>query len=588
MDFEFSHTELFFLQALALLAAACLFVPLFKKTGLGTVLGYLVAGVVINIIFSGQFADHPEELLHFSEFGVVLFLFVIGLELDPSTLWKMRKDIFGLGFMQMIVTGLLLTALALLFNLNWQAALVIGMGMALSSTAIVMSSLDESGERMSAHGRKAFGILLFQDLAIVPLLLMITLIAPSGENVTFQQSLINVGFALAAIAVLIFTGKYLLDPLYRWLAKSHSQEIMTACALAIVIAAAILMDIAGMSYAMGAFIAGVMLAESNYRHEMEANIEPFKGLFLGLFFMAVGLSLNIEIVKSSWTTILFFAPAIMILKALILYGLSRLLKNCHNTSLQTAMDLPQLGEFGFVLFTAASSALIFDAQLSSLLIAIVSVSMALSPLFSKITPLLAHKDKAMTIDENFDDAVGKVIIIGFGRFAQIVSQPLFANGMSITILDNDALRIHEAQKFGFRVHFGDGTRRDILRAAGVNNCQAVIVASGAPDVTNKIVEMIQAENPKTQIYVRSYDRNHTLDLGSYDIKFSVRETFESALLLSQKALEGLGLPQEEACGYINEVRKRDRKRLQKQVEGDKFSGKKYLLNKPIDPNPEKI
>ncbi|WP_154222931.1 monovalent cation:proton antiporter-2 (CPA2) family protein [Marinicella rhabdoformis] len=583
MHLDFTHIELFFLQALALLTAACFFVPLFKKLGLGTVLGYLIAGVVINWIYSGQFADHPQELLHFSEFGVVLFLFVIGLELNPSTLWQMRKDIFGLGLLQMAVTGLVLTALSLAFGMTWQSALVIGMGMALSSTAIVMSSLDENGERMSAHGRKAFGILLFQDLAIVPLLLMVTLLAPSAESMTMQQSLVSVGIAATAVILLILIGKFALDPLFNWLAKSKSHEIMTACALAIVIAAAMLMDIAGMSYAMGAFIAGVMLAESNYRHEMEANIEPFKGLFLGLFFMAVGLSVDLSVVQSQWLTIILIAPLVMLIKALALYLAARLTGHCHNTSVLTAMALPQLGEFGFVLFTAASAAFLLDGPLASLLIAITSMTMVLSPLFSMITPLLLHKDQEMNIEENFDDALGKVLIIGFGRFGQIVSQPLFADGMSITILDNDAKRVQEAKKFGFRVHFGDGCRRDILRAAGINNVQAVIVATDKPSVTTTIIDTIIAEKPKVAIYARSYDRRHSIEMYAKDIEYSVRETFESALHLSQVALRGLGVTEDDAIAHVDDIRKRDRQRLREQVDGDMQSGKELLLNKPVEP-----
>lgn len=583
MNLDFTHIELFFLQALALLAAACLFVPLFKKLGLGTVLGYLVAGVVINWVYSGRFADHPEELLHFSEFGVVLFLFVIGLELNPATLWQMRKDIFGLGMLQMVVTGILLTCLTLLFGLSWQTALVIGMGMALSSTAIVMSSLDEKGERMSAHGRKAFGILLFQDLAIVPLLLMVTLLAPGAESMTLQQSFVHVGIATAAIVILVLIGKFALDPLFNWLAKSQSHEIMTACALAIVIAAAMLMDIAGMSYAMGAFIAGVMLAESDYRHEMEANIEPFKGLFLGLFFMAVGLSVDLSVVQDQWLVIIALAPLVMLVKALALYLIARITGHCHNTSLLTAMALPQLGEFGFVLFTAASSALLLDGQLASLLIAIISMTMVLSPLLSKLTPLLLHKDQEMNIEEDFDDALGKVLIIGFGRFGQIVSQPLFADGMSITILDNATQRVQEAKKFGFRVHFGDGCRRDILRAAGIDHVQAVVVATDNPETTSKIIEVIQSECKKLPIYARSFDRRHSIAMYSSGIEYSVRETFESALHLSQVALRGLGVTEEDAIAHVDDIRKRDRQRLKEQVKGDMQSGKDLLHNKPVEP-----
>ncbi len=581
----FTAIEMFFLQALALLTAACICVPVFKKLGLGIVLGYLVAGVLINLLFQGQFADHPEELLHFSEFGVVLFLFIIGLELNPANLWKMRHDIFGLGALQMTITGIVLSIACLLLDFNWQASVVIGFGMALSSTALVMSHLDEKGERLSAHGRKAFGILLFQDLAIVPLLLLVALLAPTAEDLTLYHSLINVAIALAAILVLVLIGKYLLDPLFQLLAKTRSQEIMTACALAIVIAAAMLMDLAGMSYAMGAFIAGVMLAESSYRHEVEANIEPFKGLFLGLFFMAVGLSLNMDTLMSQWASILLLAPLVMLLKTLCLYLIARVVKLCHNTALLTAFSLSQLGEFGFVLFTAASSILLFDPPLSSLLIAIISVTMALSPIYNKLAQFLVHKDQAMTIDENFDDAQGKVLIIGFGRFGQILSQPLFADGIAITILDNDASRVNEAKKFGFRVHFGDGCRRDILQAAGIMKVQAVMVATDQPKITSQIIDTIKSIKPDIQIYARSYDRRHSIALYAQEVNYSVRETFESALMLSQKALIGLGLDEDVAASHVQDIRKRDRKRLTLQAAGDYYAGKDQILSQPVDPEP---
>lgn len=291
-SFEFSPLEIQFIEALALILIACITVPVFKRIGLGTILGYLAAGIVLGASLTLGFAEHPEELLHFAEFGVVLFLFVIGLEMKPSKLWEMRGDIFGIGFAQVVLCGAALAVPPLLLGMTWQVSLVIGLGLSLSSTAMVMQALDERGERGSGHGRKAFAVLLFQDLAIVPLLLIVALLAPTGEEIGLTQSLTNIGVAIAAIAVLIGTGRYLLNPVFRILANSGAPEIMTAFALGIVIAAAMLMDMAGMSYAMGAFIAGVMLAESSFRHELEANVEPFRGLFLGLFFVAVGISLS--------------------------------------------------------------------------------------------------------------------------------------------------------------------------------------------------------------------------------------------------------------------------------------------------------
>ena len=348
LDYTPSHMEWMFWQALALIVAACLFTPLFKKLGLGAILGYLMAGIAVNQVFGGKFAEHPEELLHFSEFGVVLFLFVIGLELKPQVLWKMRGDIFGLGLAQMLGCGAVLGLVAKLYGMDWSAALVVGLGLALSSTAIVMSQLDERRERNTPQGRKAFGILLLQDLAIVPLLLLAALLAPSGGEITLQESLVDVGLALGAIAILILGGRFLLHRMFLLLAKAKLPEIMTASALGVVVASALLMDMAGMSYAMGAFLAGVMLAESSYRHEIEANIEPFRGLFLGLFFMAVGLSLDLTVIRDNALLILLAAPLAMILKAITIFVVTRLYGNDRHTSVRVALALPQHGEFGFV------------------------------------------------------------------------------------------------------------------------------------------------------------------------------------------------------------------------------------------------
>lgn len=585
MDFTFNHLEFMFLQALLLIAAACFFVPIFKKLGLGAILGFLVSGISVNIIFSGRFSEHPEELLHFSEFGVVLFLFVIGLELKPSELWKMRKAIFGLGLLQVLGCGLVIGGVSYSLGYSVAASTVIGLGMALSSTAIVMSQLDENRERETLHGKKSFGILLFQDLAIVPLLLLVALLSPTGESVGLQQSFINVGMAIAAIGFLILAGKYLLDPLFKLLAKTRTQEIMTASALGIVIFAALLMAAVGMSYAMGAFLAGVMLAESAYRHEVEANIEPFRGLFLGLFFIAVGLSLDLTIVAENWHIILLAAPLAMLLKAVTIYSITRLLKNSHNVSVKTSLGLAQLGEFGFVLFAAASTGGVLGAEISSILIAIVSVSMALSPLVEKLIPLFVSKGFEEVIEEDYSDTKGRILIIGFGRFGQIVSQPLFSNGYDITILDNDSHRVKDAGSFGFRVHYGDGTRRDILRAVGIESFEAIAVCTDNKDITNKIVDQIQSANSTAKIFARSYDRMHSIQLYDKKVEYSVRETFESALVLGKQVLIGLGASEDDADDHVADIRQRDKERLMEQAKGDYHSGSDRIHRKPVRPEP---
>ncbi|GAA4819680.1 potassium transporter TrkA [Marinicella pacifica] len=578
---ETGSSDLLFWNALALIVAASVFVPVFVKIKFGAVLGYLVAGIAVNLLFSGGFSEHPEELLHFSEFGVVLFLFVIGLELNPATLWDMRKDIFGLGAAQVLFSALVIGLLAYFVGIHWTGSVVIGSGMALSSTAIVMSQLSEKGERRSLHGRKTFGILLFQDIAIVPLLLLVTLLAPTGEDVTLVQSLIDIGFAVVAIVALILIGYYVLDHVFRLLASTGLHEIMTASALGLVIAAALLMDVVGMSNAMGAFLAGVMLSESSYRHEVKANIEPFRGLFLGLFFMAVGLALDLRVVMDNWLLILAIAPGVMLLKTILLYVVSRFFKHDHNTSIRLAFALPQLGEFGFVLFSAAATAGIFADNVSSILIAIVSVTMMMSPLPLLFQNIFINKELQDVLDETFEDTRGNVLIIGFGRFGQMVSQPLFADGYDVTILDNDARRIREARGFGFKVNFGDGTRRDILRAAGAESCEVVIFCTNNPEVTNRSIRALQAINPQAKVFVRSYNRRHSIDLHDMNVTFSIRETFESALILGKQVLIELGVSEEQASDYIEDIRIRDLERLQEQAEGDMESGMERVLRKPV-------
>lgn len=580
-----NELEILFLEALALIVGACVFVPLFKRFGLGTILGYLASGMAIGAFLSLGLAEHPEELLHFAEFGVVLFLFVIGLELNPRLLWSMRGDIFGLGMMQVLACGAVMFIPPYVFGLSWQISLVIGMGLALSSTALVMQELDESGQRNSDYGRKTFSILLFQDLAIVPLLLMVQILAPSGEEMTFTDGLARAGIALVAIAILIGVGAYLLDPMFRLLAAARLPEIMTAAALGVVIAAAMLMDAVGMSYAMGAFIAGVMLAESSYRHEMEANIEPFRGLFLGLFFMAVGMSLNLTVVAENWLIILVGVVVFMALKAIAIYAVVRLFAGTHNTAVQTALALPQHGEFGFVLFAAAVSVGLLDGQTSSKLVAIITLSMGLSPFVVKLAPLLLTRAAPDVIDEDYSDALGRVLIIGFGRFGQVVSQPLFARDVDVTIIDSDAQRVRDAGRFGFRIHFGDGTRRDVLRAAGAASRDLIAVCVDNPETASRIVDLARAEFPEARIFVRSYDRRNSIHFLNINVDYSVRETFESALLMGSKTLAALGFEPEDVTEVIDDVRKRDLDRLERQAREAREEAVPDETLVPVSPKP---
>jgi len=541
-EFDFSPLEIQFLEALALILIACLTVPVFKRIGFGTILGYLAAGVILGASLTLGFTEHPEELLHFAEFGVVLFLFVIGL------------------------------------------------GLSLSSTAMVMQALDERGERASGHGRKAFAILLFQDLAIVPLLLIVALLAPSGEELGLTQSFQNIGIAIGAIAALIVTGRYLLNPIFRILANSGAPEIMTAFALGIVIAAALLMDLAGMSYAMGAFIAGVMLAESSFRHELEANVEPFRGLFLGLFlglfFVAVGISLSLDAVAANWLTIVIAVPVVIVLKAAVIYGVLRGFGAAHDVAVRAAFALPQAGEFGFVLFASAVSAGVLQAELSSILVAVVTLTMVASPLVERLAPVLLSKSDAAEIEEDFSDAGGQALVIGFGRFGQVVTQALRLGDISVTILDADAERVREAQEFGSRIHFGDGTRREVLRAAGAEEADLIVICVDDAEIAKDIVRLVGSKFSNAELLVRAYDRPAAIQLIHMGIDTPVRETFDAGLRMGGLALRAAGVSDEDAAEAIADVRRRDERRLQLQVQQTTDAGDDTLAAmKKIKPEP---
>jgi monovalent cation:proton antiporter-2 (CPA2) family protein len=564
-SFALSGLEVAFLEALALIALACAFVPLSRRLGLGTVVGYLAAGVAAGAVLSLGFAEHPEELLHFAEFGVVLFLFVIGLEFRPARLWELRGTIFGRGLAQVLACAAVLALPPLLFGLDWRASVIVGLGLALSSTALVMQKIDEKGERRSSFGQTAISVLLFEDLAIVPLLLLVTVLAPTGAEASMAGNAAAVGVGIAAIALLILAGRYGLDPMFRVLARTRTPEIMTASALGVVIAASLLMALAGVSYAMGAFIAGVMLAESSYRHEIEADIEPFRALFLGLFFVAVGLSLDLDAVAANWLLILVAVPLLVTLKSLTVYAVARLFRSTHETAVRLALAMSQHGEFGFVLFAAAASAGILDPAASSTVVTIITLSMALSSQSDRALGLFLRRGGRETLEEDFADAAGAVLIVGFGRFGQLVAQPLLAEGLPVTLLDFDADRIREAGRFGTRVHFGDGTRREVLRAAGADEARLIAVCVDDPGTADRIVDVAKREFAHLHTLVRAFDRIHAIRLMNAGADAVVRETAASALRLGVEALSALGYSAVDAAGIVESVQARDEARLKEQA-----------------------
>ncbi|WP_026479432.1 monovalent cation:proton antiporter-2 (CPA2) family protein [Ahrensia sp. 13_GOM-1096m] len=574
-----------FSEAVLILGAAVVAAPLFKKLGLGTVLGYLAAGVVIGPVL--RLVTDAEQVLQVSELGVVFLLFIIGLELKPSRLWSLRRDIFGIGLLQVFLTGVALTSLAVfLTDKGIAASAVIGFGLALSSTAFALQVLEERGEMNRQHGQKSFAILLFQDLAIVPLLAVIPLLAPFATE-TDSNGLIEFGKAVGAIVLLIVAGRYLLTPLLRIIGNTGAREAMLATALLVVLGSAYLMQLAGLSMAMGAFIAGVMLAESSYRHELEADIEPFRGLLLGLFFIAIGMSLNLGVLISEWLTIIIAVPLLMIVKSLVVFVLCRIFGSDYNVSLRTAMVLPQGGEFGFVLFSAAAGMSIFDQDTSSLLIAITTLSMALTPLSVALGSRLEKADPSVDMEEDFEgaDESVDVLMIGFSRFGQIASQALLAGGKEVTIIDNSADRVQSAGKFGFRIYFGDGTRKEVLEAAGIRRARLVAICTHNMQVTDRIVDLIKAEYPEQKLYVRSYDRTHSLSLRAKEVEYELRETFESGLLFGASTLEALGVSEEQSRDIVDDVRRLDEQRLRIQASEGLAAGGNMIHTTPVKPEP---
>ena len=432
-------------HVVALLGAAVVAVPLFKRLGLGSVLGYLAAGLTIGPFGLGLFSD-GHTILHVAELGVVIFLFVIGLEMKPSHLWHLRKQIFGLGSMQVVIAAILLTIVGMLFGFSWQISFIGAAGFVLTSTAIVMSVLGERNELDSPGGQKIVSILLFEDLLIVPLLAIVAFLSPhqSTSSTPLWQS---IGIALGCVAVLVAAGRWLLNPLFRLLARSKAREVMTAAALLVVLGAGVLMEKGGLSMAMGAFLAGVMLSESHFRHQLEADVEPFRGLLLGLFFLAVGMSLDLNVVARNWPLIVSSVLALMAAKAVCIYFVARLAKSNHEEALERAVLMAQGGEFAFVLFTAATSQGVISDFNNANMTAIVVLSMVLTPLFmimhGKLPKKAAAKREADKIDEQH-----AILQVGFGRFGQIVYYILNAAGYSITIIDKDEKTVAGMNKYG--------------------------------------------------------------------------------------------------------------------------------------------
>ena len=570
------------IQVVALLAAGVIAVPIFKRAGLGSVLGYLAAGLAIGPFGLRLIAD-PESILHVSELGVVLFLFIVGLEMEPSRLWSLRKQIFGVGVAQVALCGALLTGVGILLGFTPEVSFVAGMGFVLTSTAVVMQLLTERGDLATPAGQKIVSILLLEDLAIVPLLAVVALLSPKLTSAAEATPVwLSIVVAIGCVAALNFIGRWVLNPFFRILANAQAREVMTAAALLVVLGAALLFQFGGLSMAMGAFLAGVLLSTSTFRHQLEADIEPFRGILLGLFFLAVGMSLDINIVAANWQIVALSVVAYMVVKGGAIFVLARILKSSVADALERALLMAQGGEFAFVLFTTAAASGLISPDQQAIFSATVIISMVLTPLTILALKLLPAPAQSMVGVEEPDGLSGDVLIIGFGRFGQIAAQGLLAKGHKLTLIDTDTDMIRVAAQFGAKVYYGDGTRLDILRAAGIEKVDVVVIAVDKKDDAVKIAELIHAEYPLTKVMARAFDRGHAIALVKAGVDFQIREVFESALALSGETLKVLGSSDEEIADLIQGVRERDRQRFAAQVVGGLAAGRDLLLSNAED------
>jgi len=550
-------------QALVYLVAALIAVPLSKRLGFGSVLGYLAAGIVIGPATLGLVKD-PDHILHFAELGVVFLLFIIGLELQPSRLWVLRKMVFGLGAAQVLLSATVIALASMVFGLDLRTAVIVGLILSLSSTAFVLQLLAEKNQLSTTYGRAAFAILLFQDLAVIPLIALLPILALSQGNGFQIESIL---IAVVAIGGLIVGGRLLLRPVLRIAASTGIPEIFTATALLVVIGAALLMEFAGLSMVLGAFLAGMLLADSEYRHELEADIGPFKGLLLGLFFIAVGMSVNIGLLLQDPGTILLMVFGLMFLKAAVLFPLARVFGICDTKgAMSLAVVLAQGGEFAFVLFAIVARDGALDAALIDQMILAVAVSMLMTPIAFLINEHLTDKmsKKVEPAYDDFDGGHNLVIIAGFGRFGQIVGRLLAVVNQTFTALEIDSSQVDVVRRYGNTVHFGDASKLELLRAAGAQHAKLFVLAIDDIEASMRTAETIRRHFPHLTIIARARNRRHEYHLMDLGIEHIFRETLLSSLAMSERVLNDLGLDQKETRNIIEMFRERDEQLIREQ------------------------
>jgi glutathione-regulated potassium-efflux system ancillary protein KefC/glutathione-regulated potassium-efflux system protein KefB len=548
------------------LAAAVLAVPLFRRLKLGAVLGYLAAGVLIGPSVL-RLVTEVDSIMHFAELGVVLLLFVIGLELQPSRLWVLRKSVFGLGGAQVLATALALGLIGFGLGLTWQSATVIGFALAMSSTAFVLQVLAERKQLTTRYGRSAFAILLFQDLSVIPLLALIPLLAigpAAGQGASPWLAALK---ALVVIAAVVLGGRVVLKRVFDVIARTDIQEIFTAAALLVVIGVSLLMIAVGLSMSLGAFLAGVLLADSEYRHQLEAAIEPFKGLLLGLFFISVGMSVDLGVIGREPATIAAAVVGLMLVKAAIVFGIGKLSGQATDSARSLAAALSQGGEFAFVLFSLAAGYRIMDAELVDRLVVVVTLSMALTPLALALNDAISRRMQKPRSEESFDtidEGESQVIIAGFGRVGQIVGRVLNVRKIAFTALDRNPEQVETVRRFGRKVYYGDASRLDLLRAAKADQARIFVLAIDDAEASIQTAETVRRHFPQLKIYARARNRFHAYRLMDLGCELIERETLRSSLHLTEAVLTALGVSEWEAQLTVARFKVHDEQTLARQ------------------------
>ena len=547
-------SNVFLHDALIYLAAAVVFVPIAKKLGMGSVLGYLLGGIIIGPFFLGFIGQEGKDIMHFAEFGVVMMLFLIGLELEPSHFWRMRNLILGTGSVQLGTTTILIFAVFVYIGFSWQAALACGLALAMSSTAIVMQTLREKGLTKTESGKSSFAVLLFQDIAVIPILALLPLLAftavhtPGTGNATLlsgQPGWVQTLTLLGAVGLVILSGRFIIVPFLRLIARIHLRELFTAAALLIVIGTASIMMFVGLSPALGTFLAGVVLANSEFRHELESDIEPFKGILLGLFFISVGASINFSLIINNPLKIVALVCGIIMIKAVVLFATGKLSRLSFDQNLLFTLGLAQVGEFAFVLFSFISQLNILPAQSTDMMMGVTAISMTVTPLLLLanerfIEPRCGTKNKEEKEADDID-AHNPVIIAGFGHFGSTLGRFLRANGINATILDNDSDRVDLLRKMGFKVFYGDATRIDILKSAGADDARILIAAIDSPETNFDLVEKTKKLFPRLTIMVRAKSRLDAYELIDMGVKDIYRESLDTSVRLGIDVLTKLGV-----------------------------------------------